>query len=67
MAANPLSSAAGYFTICEMEKTGELRQSGGRRGPSDRRASENHGKVRSALRRLQPGAPYATWKRVPPC
>ncbi|MCW7469894.1 aspartate aminotransferase family protein [Leptospira kanakyensis] len=28
MAANPLSSAAGYFTLCEMEKTGALEKSG---------------------------------------
>ena len=28
MAANPLSSAAGYFTLCELEKTGAPRKAG---------------------------------------
>jgi len=55
MAANPLSAAAGYFAIKEIEKKGCLhsRRKGG--GQACQGAQRPHRKILSPLRRLQPG------------
>ena len=55
LSANPLSCAAGYFAISEMERT--ERAGAGRpcRGQAHGRPQRDHRPLQAALRRLQPG------------
>ena len=55
LSANPLSCAAGYFAITEMERTGAPVLAGHGRRQADRRPQPHHRQVRPAVRRLQPG------------
>ena len=55
MAANPLSCVAGYYTICEIERTGAAQQAGRMGDRLTRGMQELITKLQSALCGFQPG------------